>query len=54
MGDGPAKSGRVATVETLKEKKGIVTMNIQQDDVINKPEVRFGDFRKSHEEISIG
>ena len=42
-GDGPGKSNRVATIEALKEEKGIMTMSPQQEDIINKPEpkVRF-------------
>ena len=42
-GDGPSKSDRLATIEALKEKKGIMTMSSQQEDIINKPEpkVRF-------------
>jgi hypothetical protein len=44
MGDGPDKSDRVATIEAFKEqKKGIMTMSPQQEDINNKPEpkVRF-------------
>ena len=43
-GDGPSKSDRVASIETLKEKeKGIMIMSPQQKDGVNKPEpkVRF-------------
>ena len=43
-GDVPGKSDRIATTEALKEeKKGIMTMSPQQEDIINKPEpkVRF-------------
>ena len=42
-GDGPGKSDRVATIEALKEEKGIMTMSPQQENIINKPEpkVRF-------------
>ena len=42
--DGPSKSDRVVSIEALKEKeKGIMTMSLQQEDIINKPEpkVRF-------------
>jgi hypothetical protein len=43
-GNGPGKSDRIATIEALKEKKGIMTMSLQQE-VFNKPEpkVRFRD-----------
>ena len=43
-GNGPGKSGKIVTVEVLKEQeKGIMTMSPQQEDIINKPEpkVRF-------------
>ena len=42
-GDGPSKSDRVVTIETLKQKeKGIMSMSPQQEDVNNpEPKVRF-------------
>ena len=42
-GDGPSKSDRVASIEALKEKKEIMTMSPQKEDIINKsePKVRF-------------
>jgi hypothetical protein len=48
-GDGPDKLYRVVTVEAFKEKKGIIAISPQQED-INKPEPRLGlessEFRK--------
>ena len=43
-GNGPGKSGKIVTVEVLKEQeKGIMTMSPQQEGIVNKPEqkVRF-------------
>ena len=46
MGEDPGRSDRIVSVEAFKEKeKGIMIIGPQQEDIINKPDLEYSDFR---------